>query len=180
MSVEALFQPFRLKSLQLKNRIVMAPMTRSHSPGGLPTQAVADYYARRGGAEVGLIVSEGTAIERAASANDPQVPRFWGEDALAGWKRVIDEVHAAGGVMAPQLWHVGSVKSPNQTWEPGRIDSPSGIGRIDQPAVAEPLSDAEIADIIAAYGQAAGDAKRLGFDAVELHGAHGYLIDQFF
>ena len=180
MSLDALFQPFRLKSLELKNRIVMAPMTRSQSPGGLPTQQVADYYARRGGAEVGLIVSEGTVIERAASANDPQVPRFWGEDALAGWKRVIDEVHAAGGVMAPQLWHVGAVKNQNQAWEPGRIDSPSGIGRIDEPQIAEPLSDSEIADIISAYGRAAGDAQRLGFDAVELHGAHGYLIDQFF
>ena len=180
MSAESLFRPFRLKSLELKNRIVMAPMTRSQSPEGRPTQAVADYYARRAAADVGLIVSEGTVIERAASANDPQVPRFWGEDALAGWKQVIDDVHAAGGVMAPQLWHVGAVRSPNQTWEPGPPDSPSGVGRIDQPPAAEPLSDADIADIIAAYGRAAGHAEALGFDAVELHGAHGYLIDQFF
>ena len=180
MSVDALFRPFRLKSLDLPNRIVMAPMTRSHSPGGVPGPDVAAYYRRRAEAGVGLIVSEGTLIERPASGNDPKVPRFWGEDALAGWKRVIDDVHAAGGLMAPQLWHVGSVRSRDQTWEPGPPDSPSGIGRIDQPPIGEPLTEADIADIVAAFGRAAGDARRLGFDAVELHGAHGYLIDQFF
>ena len=180
MSVDALFRPFRLKSLDLPNRIVMAPMTRSHSPEGVPGPDVAAYYRRRAEAGVGLIVSEGTLIERPASGNDPKVPRFWGEDALAGWKRVIDDVHAAGGLMAPQLWHVGSVRSRDQTWEPGPPDSPSGIGRIDQPPIGEPLTEADIADIVAAFGRAAGDARRLGFDAVELHGAHGYLIDQFF
>ncbi len=181
MPLEALFRPFRLKSLELVNRIVMAPMTRSHSPGGVPGPDVAAYYARRARAGVGLIVSEGTVIERPASSNDPKVPRFWGEDALAGWKRVIDQVHAEGGKMAPQLWHVGSVRNPAQSWTPpGPIDSPSGVGRVDEPLTGQPLTEAEIADIIAAYGRAAGDAERLGFDAVELHGAHGYLIDQFF
>ena len=111
MSVDALFRPFKLKSLDLPNRIVMAPMTRSHSPGGVPGPDVAAYYRRRAAAGVGLIISEGTLIERPASGNDPKVPRFWGQDALAGWKRVIDQVHDAGGLMAPQLWHVGSVRS---------------------------------------------------------------------
>ena len=180
MSVDALFRPFRLKSIDLPNRIVMAPMTRSHSPGGVPGPDVAAYYRRRAAAGVGLIISEGTVIERPASSNDPKVPRFWGEDALAGWKRVIDEVHAAGGLMAPQLWHVGSVRSAGQTWEPGPPDSPSGVGRIDQPPIGAPLTETDIADIIQAFARAAGDARRLGFDAVELHGAHGYLIDQFF
>ncbi len=118
MFIEALFQPLRLKSLELPNRIVMAPMTRSHSPGGAPPQAVSEYYARRAAGGVGLIISEGTVIERPASTNDPKVPHFWGEDALAGWKRVIDAVHAAGGRMAPQLWHVGSVRYPGAPWEP--------------------------------------------------------------
>lgn len=181
MFIEALFQPLRLKSLELPNRIVMAPMTRSHSPGGAPPQAVSEYYARRAAGGVGLIISEGTVIERPASTNDPKVPHFWGEDALAGWKRVIDAVHAAGGRMAPQLWHVGSVRYPGAPWEPpGPVESPSGVGRIGEPPVGEPLTDADVADIIAAFGRAAGDARRLGFDAVELHGAHGYLIDQFF
>ena len=181
MSASALFRPFRLKSLDLKNRIVMAPMTRSKSPGGIPTPEVAAYYARRAAAGVGLIISEGTGIERPAALNDPNVPQVWGEQALAGWKAVIDAVHAAGGRMAPQLWHVGSVRGSGPAWQPsGPIDSPSGVGRVGEPPVGEPLTQAQIADVIAAFGRAAGDAERLGFDAVELHGAHGYLIDQFF
>jgi 2,4-dienoyl-CoA reductase-like NADH-dependent reductase (Old Yellow Enzyme family) len=179
MSAEALFQPFRLKSLELKSRIVMAPMTRSFSPAGVPGPDVAAYYARRAAAEVGLIVSEGTVIERPASANDPKVPRFWGQESLAGWKAVIDEVHAAGGVMAPQLWHVGAVPGQGDWTPPGPPESPSGLAGPDRPnGVA--MTEADIADAIAAYGRAAGDTRRLGFDAVELHGAHGYLIDQFF
>ena len=79
----------------------MAPMTRSQSPGGVPTKEVADYYRRRAAAEVGLIISEGTGVARPASLNDPNIPRFHGEAELAGWKTVIDAVHAAGGLMAP-------------------------------------------------------------------------------
>ena len=99
-SADILFQPFKLKSLTLKNRIVMAPMTRSFSPGGVPGENVAAYYQRRAQADVGLIISEGTTINRPASRNDPGIPFFHGEASLAGWKRVIDSVHAAGGKMA--------------------------------------------------------------------------------
>jgi len=180
MTLDALFSPFSFKGLDLPNRIVMAPMTRSKSPGGVPTQAVADYYARRAAAQVGLIISEGTGVERAASLNDPDIPRFWGEAELAAWKTVIDSVHAAGGKMAPQLWHVGAVRTRHPTWTPpGGYDSPSGLSSPGH-RFGEPMTDAEVADTIAAFGRAAGDARRLGFDAVELHGAHGYLIDQFF
>jgi 2,4-dienoyl-CoA reductase-like NADH-dependent reductase (Old Yellow Enzyme family) len=180
MTVDALFRPFSFKGLDLPNRIVMAPMTRSQSPGGVATQAVADYYARRAAAQVGLIISEGTGVERAASLNDPDIPRFWGEAELAAWKTVIDAVHAAGGKMAPQLWHVGAVRSRNANWTPpGPYDSPSGLSSPGH-RFGEPMSEAEVADAIGAFGRAAGDARRLGFDAVELHGAHGYLIDQFF
>jgi 2,4-dienoyl-CoA reductase-like NADH-dependent reductase (Old Yellow Enzyme family) len=91
MTAHQLFQPFRLKSLALKNRIVMAPMTRSFSPGGIPTSQVAEYYARRTAGEVGLIVSEGTVVNRPASSNDPDIPHFYGEKPLLGWKAVIDE-----------------------------------------------------------------------------------------
>ncbi|WP_375390742.1 NADH:flavin oxidoreductase [uncultured Sphingomonas sp.] len=175
-----LFTPFSYKSLQLANRIVMAPMTRSHSPGGVPTDEVAAYYRRRAAADVGLIVSEGTGVDRPASLNDPDVPRFHGQAELAGWGRVIDEVHAAGGVMAPQLWHVGGVKTRHESWSPpGPYDSPSGLSRPGK-AFGDPMADHEVADAIAAFARAAADAQRLGFDAVELHGAHGYLIDQFF
>jgi 2,4-dienoyl-CoA reductase-like NADH-dependent reductase (Old Yellow Enzyme family) len=179
MPSDALFQPFTLKSLALKTRIVMAPMTRSFSPGGVPTPEVAAYYARRAAAGVGLILSEGTAIARPAAANDPNVPHFWGEEALIGWKRVIEAVHAEGGKMAPQLWHVGAVPGMGDWTPPGPPESPSGlVGPERSNGVA--MTEEDIADTIAAYASAAGDAKRLGFDAVELHGAHGYLIDQFF
>ena len=180
MSAETLFRPFACKSLKLQNRIVMAPMTRSFSPGGVPTPEVAAYYGRRAEAGVGLIVSEGTVVNRPAASNDAKVPHFHGEAALAGWKQVIDTVHAAGGVMAPQLWHVGAIRGNGADWTPfGRVDSPSGRSVPDQPA-GEAMTEADIADTITAFGEAAGAAKRLGFDAVELHGAHGYLIDQFF
>jgi 2,4-dienoyl-CoA reductase-like NADH-dependent reductase (Old Yellow Enzyme family) len=127
-----------------------------------------------------LIVSEGTVINRPASSNDPNVPRFWGEDALHAWKQVIDLVHQAGGVMAPQLWHMGAVRNRRTDWlPPGPIDGPSGLSSPGK-TYGEPMSDAAIADTIAAFARAGADAKSLGFDAIELHGAHGYLIDQFF
>lgn len=180
MSLDSLFQPFQVKTLKLPNRVVMAPMTRSFSPGGVPTAQVADYYRRRAEAAVGLIISEGTVVNRPSAANDPAVPRFWGEDALAGWKQVIDSVHAAGGVMAPQLWHVGAARNRRTDWvAPPPVDSPSGLSSPGK-AFGEPMTDAAIADTIAAFARAALDAKTLGFDAIELHGAHGYLIDQFF
>ncbi len=180
VTANTLFSPFAFKGLHLKNRIVMAPMTRSFSPGGVATEDVAQYYRRRAQGEVGLIVSEGTGVDRPASLNDPNIPRFHGEKELAAWKRVIDEVHAAGGVMAPQLWHVGAVKSRSEGWTPpGPYDSPSGLSRPDK-QFGEAMTENEVADAIRAFAEAAGNAKRLGFDAVELHGAHGYLIDQFF
>jgi len=180
MASDSLFSPFQLKSLRLPNRIVMAPMTRSFSPKGIPTAQVAEYYRRRAQASVGLILSEGTVVNRPSASNDPNVPRFWGEDALPAWKQVIDGVHAAGGLMAPQLWHVGAVRNRRTDWvAPGPVDSPSGLSPPGK-QFGEPMSDAAIADTIAAFARAASDAKSLGFDAVELHGAHGYLIDQFF
>jgi 2,4-dienoyl-CoA reductase-like NADH-dependent reductase (Old Yellow Enzyme family) len=180
MSLDALFSPFAFKGLNLPNRIVMAPMTRSKSPGGVATEEVAAYYARRAAAQVGLIISEGTGVARPASLNEPDIPRFHGEAELAAWKSVIDAVHAAGGHMAPQLWHVGAVRSRSKDWSPpGPYDSPSGLSSPGH-RFGEPMSDAEVADAIDAFGKAAGSAKALGFDAVELHGAHGYLIDQFF
>ncbi len=178
--VAALFQPFRLKSLSLKNRIVMAPMTRCFSPLGVPGDNVAAYYQRRAEGAVGLILSEGTVIDRPASRNDPGIPFFHGDAALAGWKRVIDAVHAAGGKMGPQIWHTGSVVGPKADWvPPAPVESPSGLIAPGKPRGVA-MTESDIADTIAAYGRAAADAKRLGFDIVEIHGAHGYLIDQFF
>jgi 2,4-dienoyl-CoA reductase-like NADH-dependent reductase (Old Yellow Enzyme family) len=177
MSNNPLFRPFAINGLALPNRIVMAPMTRSFSPAGQPGQNVADYYRRRAAGGVGLIITEGTAVERVGSANDPNVPHFFGS-ALDGWGQVVQAVHGAAGRIAPQLWHVGAL--PNRRNPKGEeAESPTGLympGKSNGRA----MRDGEVADAIAAFACAAGDAKRLGFDAVELHGAHGYLIDQFF
>jgi len=179
MSVDALFRPFQVKSLKLPNRIVMAPMTRSFSPNGIPTSDVAAYYRRRAEGGVGLIVTEGTVVERPAARNDAAVPVFHGE-ALPEWKKVVDEVHAAGGLIAPQIWHVGSARGQGAEWEPlGKVDSPSGMVSPGKQKY-EPMTEEDVADTISAFGKSARAAKEIGFDAVEIHGAHGYLIDQFF
>ncbi len=176
-NVEPLFRPFVSEKLTLSNRIVMAPMTRSFSPGGVPGENVAQYYERRAQAEVGLIVTEGTVVNRPGAANDPNVPHFHGEAALEGWAKVVKAVHAKGGKIAPQLWHVGSAINP-QYRDDANAESPSGLYKADRTWGHE-MSVADIDAAIAAFAQAAADAKRVGFDAIELHGAHGYLIDQF-
>jgi 2,4-dienoyl-CoA reductase-like NADH-dependent reductase (Old Yellow Enzyme family) len=180
ISSAPLFTPYSVKSLRLPNRIVMAPMTRSFSPGGVPGPDVAAYYRRRAEERVGLIITEGTVIDHPAATNDPRVPHFHGEAALAGWAHVAREVHAAGGRIMPQIWHVGTVRRVGD--RPNPEAPPIGPSGLYKPAVkvAEPMTEAEIATVIAAYAQAAADARRLGFDGIELHGAHGYLIDQFF
>lgn len=180
MTLQTLFRPFALKSLRSPNRVVMSPMTRSQSPGGVPTDEVAAYYRRRAEGGVGLILTEGTGIARGGALNDPDVPRFHGQAELAAWGRVVEAVHGVGGRIAPQLWHVGAVRTRSKTWTPpGPYDSPSGLYRPGAP-LGQPMSAEDIADAIDAFAKGAADAKRLGFDAVELHGAHGYLIDQFF
>ncbi|MFC4235119.1 NADH:flavin oxidoreductase [Thalassospira xianhensis] len=176
---DILFQPFKLKTLELPNRIVMAPMTRSKAPDGIPGAANAQYYRKRAEGGVGLILSEGTVINRPSSRNEPGIPFFHGEAALKGWKAVADAVHEAGGKMGPQLWHTGSTRSFTG-WEPENpVESPSGLLAPNEPR-GNTMTDADIADTIAAFAQAALDAKNAGFDTFEIHGAHGYLIDQFF
>ena len=175
-----LFTPFRLKNLELRNRVVMAPMTRSRSPGGVPGDDVADYYARRAAADVGLLVTEGTTVRRGGSSNDPNVPNFYKADALQGWARVVEKVHANGGAIAPQIWHQGMVRKQGTGPNPDApTDSPSGLTHTGKQVLPEPTT-AEVDDMVLAYADAAADAKRLGFDTLEIHGAHGYLIDQFF
>jgi 2,4-dienoyl-CoA reductase-like NADH-dependent reductase (Old Yellow Enzyme family) len=178
-ATDILFQPFTSPKLALKNRIVMAPMTRNMAPGGVPGPANAEYYRRRAEGQVGLILSEGTVVDRPSSRNLPHIPVFHGEAALAGWKGVIDAVHAAGGKMGPQLWHTGGTASTDPDYTRGALDTPSGLNAPGD-AVGEPMTEEAIADTIGAFAKAAGDAKALGFDTFEIHGAHGYLIDQFF
>lgn len=180
MSTSPIFSPFQHKTLSLQNRIVMAPMTRSKSPDGIPTEDVAAYYRRRAEGGVGLIITEGTTVGRPGASNDTSIPNFHAPASLQGWRRVVKEVHAAGGKIAPQLWHMGMVRKPGSGPHPeGPSDGPSGLSASGK-QVAEPMTHVDIADTIAAFADAAEQAREIGFDAVELHGAHGYLIDQFF
>lgn len=179
MSNDILFSPFTLKGLTLPNRFVMAPMTRAMALDGIPGAAHAQYYRYRAEGGVGLILTEGAVINRPSSRNMPGIPFFHGKAALAGWGEVANAVHAAGGRIGPQLWHTGSTRGLGG-WKPDApVESPSGlVGPGDRRGVA--MTDEDIADTVAAFARAAANAKRLGFDTVELHGAHGYLIDQFF
>lgn len=166
----------------LSSRLVMAPMTRMFSPNGVPGENVAQYYRKRAENGIGLIITEGTAIDHPAAVMSPDIPRFYGEDALNGWANVVKEVHQAGGKIIPQLWHVGAARKagsePNMDSPPV---SPSGFtlkGKRNEKIKA--LTNQEVTEMIHTYAEAAANAKRIGFDGIELHGAHGYLIDQFF
>jgi len=175
-----LFRPVKLGSLELPNRIVMAPMTRSYSPGNVPNDMVIDYYRRRAAGGTGLIITEGTCIDHPAANGYANVPYFYGDDALAGWKKVVDAVHAEGGKIAPQLWHVGGLRRKGTEPDaevPGY--SPSGMAAPGK-VTGHAMTKEDIAQTVAAFAKGAKDAKDIGMDAIELHGAHGYLIDQFF
>jgi 2,4-dienoyl-CoA reductase-like NADH-dependent reductase (Old Yellow Enzyme family) len=186
-STEVLFRPFRLKGLELPNRIVMPAMGFHGARGGIPGPDVADFYARRATGQVGLMFTEGVYIDHPVSGNNPVLMRFHGEEPLDGWAQVVRRVHAAGGRLIPELWHVGLIyrtedvlKGLEPTFRPeeGQI-SPSGYIMPDK-HVTQGMSQAEIDEVIDAFARGAETAKAIGFDAVELHGAHGYLIDQFF
>ena len=177
---DVLFQPFKLKGLSLPNRIVMAPMTRSKSPHQIPNETVAAYYRARAEGGVGLILTEGTSPEHKSASNDVNVPAFFGAESLKGWANVLKEVKAAGGHIMPQLWHQGIVRHAGSGPYPdAKSMGPSGLAKPGK-QVSEPMSDGEIADVIAGFARSALYAKEMGFDGVELHGAHGYIIDEFF
>lgn len=158
----------------------MAPMTRSMSPNNVPNDEVVEYYRRRAEGGVGLIITEATCVGHKAASGYPNVPFFAGDESLAGWKKVVDAVHAEGSKIAPQLWHVGGVRRPGV--EPGGDlpgYSPSGMA-LPGKVTGHVMTQQDIDDVIAAFAQSAADAERIGFDAIEIHGAHGYLLDQFF
>jgi len=155
-------------------------MTRSKSPGQIPGADVAAYYRRRAEGGVGLILTEGTSPEHRSASNDASVPAFFGEASLAGWANVLKAVKAAGGHIMPQLWHQGVVRHPGTGPYPEAPSmSPSGLSRPGK-KVAEPMTDSDVADVIAGFARSAGYARAMGFDGVEIHGAHGYVVDQFF
>lgn len=169
----------------MPNRFAMAPMTRAMAPGGVPGADVAAYYRRRVEGGIGLIITEGTWIDHPAASNEDNAPRFYGADALAGWSGVVRAVHEAGGRIMPQLWHTGLTHRPATKHLYAEIAedysckvSPSGFAAPGE-RIGEPMSITTAEAIVAAYAQGARTAEALGFDGIELHGAHGYLIDQF-
>ncbi|MEU6122092.1 NADH:flavin oxidoreductase [Streptomyces sp. NPDC047123] len=174
-----LARPLDINGLTLRNRIAMAPMTREFSPDGVPGTDVAEYYARRAAGGVGLIVTEGTYINHASAGSSHRVPHFHGEAALAGWQRVAEAVHAEGGRIVPQLWHVGATRDEGQGPVPAAPPAgPSGLDLEGGPK-GRAMTSADVDAVIGAFADSAAAAERTGFDGVELHGAHGYLIDQF-
>jgi 2,4-dienoyl-CoA reductase-like NADH-dependent reductase (Old Yellow Enzyme family) len=174
----ALFEPFNVKSLHLRNRFAMAPMTREMSPTGVPTLENAEHYRLRAEGEVGLLITEGAYIAGTASGHRVSVPHLTPRSA-DGWRQVVQDVHAAGSAIIPQLWHVGALRGTTSPVNPGVApQSPSGMD-LDGKPLGQPMTTAEIDAVISSFAEAAALAQQIGFDGVELHGAHGYLLDQF-
>ncbi len=183
-----LFQTYALnKTLSLKNRIIMAPLTRCMADDDLiPTQDMADYYGRRG--EAGLIISEAVII-RADGQGYPNTPGLFTPAQIDGWRTVTNAVHQNGGKIFAQLWHTGRVAHPHFYQSTGSQDvmAPSAVGvegnvprmRELTYQIPKAISAEEIAQLVSDYSQAAANAIDAGFDGVEIHGANGYLIDQF-
>jgi 2,4-dienoyl-CoA reductase-like NADH-dependent reductase (Old Yellow Enzyme family) len=180
-----LFDPAQAGALHLKNRIVMAPLTRQRAVGGrVPNTLMRDYYVQR--ASAGMILTEATAVTP-MGVGYPDTPGIWNEDHVAGWRVITDAVHDAGGLIVLQLWHVGRISDP--VYLDGALPvapsaiapsgHPSGIRPIRPYVTPRALHIDEIPGIVAAYRQGAALAKRAGFDGVEVHGANGYLLDQF-
>jgi 2,4-dienoyl-CoA reductase-like NADH-dependent reductase (Old Yellow Enzyme family) len=177
--IRDLFTPLSVKSLTVRNRFAMAPMTRRASPGGVPGEDVAAYYARRAAGGVGLIITEGVRIPHAAAGWPASIPALAGQDVLQGWRAVTAGVHAGGATIAAQLWHQGAQRDVHDGDTPEQLPvSPSGRDTLGAP-VGRALRSDELDAVAQSYALAARNAKTAGFDAVELHGAHGYLLDEF-
>lgn len=178
-AVELLFRPFQFGRATLRNRIVMAPMTRRQAPDGIPLENAVAYYRRRAEGGVALIISEGTYIDHPGASGYEAVPNFFGQEALAGWRRVREAVHAAGAKMIPQLWHVGGIRRLGMKPDPSVPGfAPSAHVKEGHQIVKAMTSD-DIRNVCASYARGARVAEELGFDGVAIHAAHGYLIDQF-
>ncbi len=180
-----LFQPLRVGALELPNRIVMAPLTRCRAiERRTPNALMRDYYAQR--ASAGLIISEATSVAP-MGVGYPDTPGIWSAEQIEGWKNVTRAVHEAGGRILMQLWHVGRISDPYflngaQPVGPSPVAA-EGHVRLLRPERPYPVPRAlelnEIPEIVEAYRQGAENAKLAGFDGVEIHGANGYLLDQF-
>ena len=184
---EGLFQPFQLGNLTLENRIIFPPMGLEVCEGGVPGEEAANYYARRAEGGASLVITEGVYIDHMSSGDNPLLGRFHGEDAFAAWRNVAAKVHASGGFTVPELWHVGLIYSGPDLLAGGDIKFRPELGQVSPSGFIAPgkqvcdgMTHQQIDTVIEAYGRGAAKAKALGFDGVEIHGAHGYLIDQFF
>ena len=186
MAHDNLLEPITMGALEARNRIFMAPLTRGRAtvPGSVPNEMMATYYRQRSGA--GLIISEATGISR-EGLGWPAAPGIWSDEQVEGWKQVTQAVHEEGGLIVLQLWHMGRIVHPDfldgdapvsasATTAPGHAHTPTGRQDHQQ---ARALSVAEIARVVEDYRHAAENAKKAGFDGIQLHGANGYLVDQF-
>ncbi|EJN07864.1 alkene reductase [Herbaspirillum sp. YR522] len=193
MNDTALFKPFVLGPHTLKNRIVLPPLTRQRAarPGDVPTASMALYYRQRAGA--GLMISEGTQIEPRGQGY-AWTPGIYSDAQVDGWRKVTDAVHAEGGIIFAQLWHVGRVSHTALQPDGAAPLAPSAIqahkvkafietapgqGALVDPSMPRELSRADIGQLVALYAQAARNALDAGFDGVEIHAANGYLVNQF-
>ena len=189
--MSTLFDPMTVGDLSLPNRFVMAPLTRNRSPNAVPSELVVEYYTQR--ASAGLLISEGTAITHQGQGY-ADVPGLYAPEQLAGWRKVTDAVHAAGGRIFTQIWHVGRVSHTSLQPSAGKpvapsairaksktyIINPDGTGGFAETSEPRALEEEEIAGIVDDYRRAARAAvEEAGFDGVEIHGANGYLVDQF-
>lgn len=185
--MSVLFEPVQIGNLQLANRVVMAPLTRQRGTGAdnrVPNDLMANYYSQR--ADAGLIITEATAVTP-MGVGYARTPGIWSEEQVQGWKKTTSAVHAKGGKIVLQLWHVGRISDP--IFLNGEIPvAPSAIAasghishiRPEKPYVTpRALETSEIPGIVEAFRKGAENAKAAGFDGVEIHGANGYLIDQF-
>jgi 2,4-dienoyl-CoA reductase-like NADH-dependent reductase (Old Yellow Enzyme family) len=180
-----LLDPITIGDLSLRNRVILAPLTRCRAnEGRVPNALMAEYYVQR--ASAGMILSEATSVDP-MGVGYPDTPGIWSDAQVAGWKLITDAVHRAGGTMLLQLWHVGRVSHP--LYLDGALPvAPSAIRPAGTVSLVRPktefvtpraLERDEIPGVIAAYKLGAENAKRAGFDGVEVHGANGYLLDQF-
>lgn len=198
-SLEPLFRPITVNGLTIPNRLAMPPMTRYLSPDNTPHDGVANYYAARAAGGTGLLITEGAGIDHVGAIGDGSgpwqgIPVLYGEAPLEGWRKVCEAVHAEGGLIFPQLWHHGPFRiegtgpwpdapsmRPSGLWGPeGRFSTISDeyMSQVIEPT--RPMTEEEIADVIAGFARSAANSMEVGFDGIEIHGASGYLVDSFF
>lgn len=179
--IEALFSPFIHRKLSLSTRFVMAPLLRLFAQNGIPTPEMLRYYQRRAGHLLGLIITEPVAVNDKAAAVDEGMAHFFGGRALRAWKRIVNAVHSSPCRIAPQLFHAGMLRAESGADADSGVRpvGPSGIDPLTLEERGETMSHERIREVVHAYAQAAADARVLGFDAVEICGGQGGLIDQF-